>query len=193
MGRLLRLHLGRRSGSLRPVGTIVLAIAISALAEGCGTSPAGASSDQGSPGPTYRHASAGDFMLAVVACLQEKGYRARIDDSGSGILFETPVDPSMASADSRACAEAIDPARLEPPPPLTAEQAEQLYRYVVAQTECMRRLGYPVSEPPPFQVFVDSDAAFDPYVDLRTRGIDFDHADLLRCQSVPERPKFLDQ
>lgn len=57
----------------------------------------------------------------------------------------------------------------------------------------MRQAGYPVSDPPPFQVWVDSDRAFDPFADLRARGIDFDHADLVRCQAVPERPTFLDE
>ncbi len=130
--------------------------------------------------PTAR--SRREVLLAVALCLQGKGCPARVTDEG-GIRIEGDFDPSKLR----------DPARLQPPPPLTADQLRELYRYVVAQTECMRQAGYPVSDPPPFQVWVDSDRAFDPYSDLRARGIDFDHADLLRCQALPERPKFLDE
>lgn len=131
-----------------------------------------------------------EFLVALAACMQDKGYNARVDEGG--LLIEREHDGEAVAPDIRACKGSIDPARLEPPPPLTASQLEAMYRYVVAQTECMRAAGYPVSDPPPLQVYVDSDQAFDPYSDLRLRGIDFSHADLLRCQDVEERPDFLD-
>lgn len=130
-------------------------------------------------------------MLGVVACLQDKGYDTRLDDEG-GMSFDGVMDTQALTADIRACREAVDPARLLPPPPLTASQWEEMYRYLIAQVTCMRDAGYPVSDPPPFQVYVDTDRAFDPYGDLRQRGVDFSHADLLRCQHVDERPDFLD-
>lgn len=170
------------------IGLAVVSLAV--LACGAG-GPEGASPD-GSPRPTYRQSSAREFLLAVAACLQEKGYPARVTEDG-GIGVEGDFDPSKLRAENRACVEAVDPARLLPPPPLTSEQLLAFYRYVVAETDCMRQAGYPVSDPPPFQVWVDSDRAFDPFGDLRARGIDFDHADLVRCEAVPERPTFLDE
>lgn len=159
---------------------------------GCNAGPTADASLETDSRDTYRQ-SRSEFVLAWAACLQEKGYRARVDDQGSGVMIDGATDPAKASADSRACIEAVDPARLQPPPPLTSDQLRELYRYVVAQTECMRQAGYPVSEPPPFQVYVDSDRAFDPYSDLRARGMDFDEGDRLRCQAVEERPRFLDE
>ncbi len=172
--------------------TAVLVLAGLLVAVACDANKGSDGAGQPSPRSTYRQ-SRSEFVLAWAACLQEKGYQARVDDQGSGVMIDGVTDYAKASADSRACVEAVDPARLQPPPPLTADQLRELYRYVVAQTECMRQAGYPVSDPPPFQVWVDSDRAFDPYSDLRARGIDFDHADLLRCQALPERPKFLDE
>ena len=130
-------------------------------------------------------------MLGVVACLQDKGYNTRLDDEG-GMAFDGVADAQALQADIRACQEAMDPARLLPPPPMTAIQFEEMYRYLIAQVACMRDAGYPVSDPPPFQVYVDTDRAFDPYGDLRQRGLDFSHADRLLCQHVDERPDFLD-
>jgi len=178
-------------GRLVPKGAIVLAI-VSFAALACEVvGPSGASL-VGSPRPTYRHASAREFLLAVAACLQDKGYPAQVTADG-GIAVDGNFDPSRLRADNRACIEAVDPARLLPPAPLTRDQLLEFYRYVVAETECMRQAGYAVSDPPPFQVWVDSDRAFDPFGDLRARGIDFDHADFVRRQAVPERPKFLDE
>jgi hypothetical protein len=122
---------------------------------------------------------------------QDNGYNARVQEGG--LLFEGEYDRQTIKADNRVCTESIDPARLQPPPKLTDTMLEAWYRYVVAQTECMRAAGYPVSDPPPLQVFVDSEgAAFDPYGDLRLRGIEFSHADLIRCQDVAEKPDFFD-
>lgn len=170
----------------------MLAVSFAVVACGAGSLPTRSPSPGATPQPTYRQ-SLGEFLLAVTACLQDKGYTVHVDDTGSGVVFDGSTDPAATTADTRACVEAVDPARLQPPPPLTADQLLELYRYVVAQTECMRNAGYPVSDPPPFQVWVDSGQAFDPYIDLRNRGIDFDHADLVRCQAVEERPTFLDR
>jgi hypothetical protein len=166
------------------VTTLALCVVLAA----CTVGP----SQSGSPEPTspYRQ-TLDEFLVAMAACLQEKGYNARVEEGG--LRVGGAYDRETSKADFRACEERIDPARLLPPLPLTRSQLEALYRYVVAQTECMREAGYPVSDPPPLQVFVDSEgSAFDPYGDLRQRGIDFSHEDLLRCQDVEGRPGFLD-
>lgn len=195
MARVRQLPLARCRHVVRPGarrGVLGLAISFAVLACGAGASPGPSASPGSTPQPTYRQ-TLSEFLLAVTACLQDKGYQAHVDDQGGGVVIDGSTDPAATSADTRACVEAVDPARLQPPPPLTADQLLELYRYVVAQAECMRKAGYPVSDPPPFQVWVDSGQAFDPYIDLRNRGVDFDHADLVRCQAVDERPTFLDQ
>ncbi|GIW20363.1 MAG: hypothetical protein KatS3mg065_0659 [Chloroflexota bacterium] len=178
---------------IRKSAIALAAVSFAVLACGAG-GPEGSSPD-GSPRPTYRQSGVGSSSSPWASCLQEKGYPARVDGQACGVHQVDGVtdDPTKLRAESRACVEAVDPARLLPPPPLTSEQLLAFYRYVVAETDCMRQAGYPVSDPPPFQVWVDSDRAFDPFADLRTRGIDFDHADLVRCQAVPERPTFLDE
>jgi hypothetical protein len=169
-----------------PAGALVcLVVALS----GCGST---ASTDPATeaPMPTYRQTQE-EFILGWVACLQDKGYAARATGDG-GVQIDGATDRQRVQADSRACKEAMDPARLLPPPPLTASQLEAMYRYVVAQTECMREAGYPVTDPPPFEVYVDTNRAFDPYGDLRQRGVHFTPEDLYRCQRVDERPDFVD-
>ena len=166
------------------VTTLALCVVLAACT--FGPSPAG------SPEPTspYRQ-TLDEFLVATAACLQEKGYNARVEEGG--IRVEGAYDRDTSKADLRACEERIDPARLQPPPEKTRAQLEAMYRFVVAQTECMREAGYPVSDPPPLQVYVDSEgSAFDPYGDLRLRGIGFSHEDLIRCQGVEERPDFFD-
>jgi hypothetical protein len=146
------------------------------------------------PEPTspYRQ-SLQDFMAALVGCMQEKGYSARLVDQGEGMQIYGATNRLKAKADQEACTLQLDPRRLEPPPPRTRAQWEASYRYLIAQTECMREAGYPVSSPPPLDEYVASHgAAFDPYGDLVQRGIHFSHEDLLRCQHVRERPGFYD-
>jgi hypothetical protein len=176
------------------LGFIVVALGWLVLLSGCVSTPSPATQSPATPGRTpvapYLQTSE-EFWLGVVACLQDKGYDPHLDAEG-GISFDGVMDQKALQADSRACQESMDPARLLPPPPLTASQLQEMYGYLIAQVRCMRDAGYPVSEPPPFQVYVDTNMAFDPYGDLRQRGLNFSHADLLRCQHVPERPDFLD-
>lgn len=153
------------------------------------STPAGTAADRTAV-PPYRQ-TLDEFNLGLLACIRDKGYNALLDSEG-GMSFDGVTDGQALTADLRACQESMDPARLEPPPPLTAAQFEEMYRYLVAQVACMRDAGYPVSDPPPFQVYVDTDRAWDLYGDLRQRGVDFSHEDLIRCQRVDERPDFLD-
>jgi hypothetical protein len=163
------------------------------LLSACASTPSAATPSSAAartPVPPYRQ-TRDEFDLGVVACLQSKGYNAHLTDDG-GIAVDNATDPQAAQADDLACRESLDPARQQPPPPLTASQWQEMYQYLIAQVACMRDAGYQVSDPPPFQVYVDTDRAFDPYGDVRQRGVDFSHADLIRCQHVDERPDFLD-
>jgi hypothetical protein len=154
---------------------------------GCTSGPSSTGPEPTSP---YRQ-TLEEYLITLAACMREQGYNATVDEGG--LLVDGVFDRDRAMADQRACQEQIDPARLQPPPKKTRAQLEAMYRYVVAQTVCMREAGYPVSDPPPLQVYVDSEgAAFDPYGDLRLRGIGFSHEDLIRCQGVEERPDFFD-
>jgi hypothetical protein len=124
--------------------------------------------------------------------MQEKGYAARLTDRGEGLEIRGAPDRLKSKADQEACTLQIDPRRLQPPPPKTRTQLEAMYRYVIAQTECMRQAGYPVSNPPPLDAYIDAGAVHDLYGDLVRRGIDFTHEELLECQHVSERPEFFD-
>lgn len=178
----------------RPSSAIGLALLFLICLSACAPTASSVPTSQGggarTPVPPYRQ-TLEEFNLSVLSCIQDKGYMARLGEEGA-FMIDGVTDAQAVSADLRACKEAIDPARLEPPPPLTATQLEQMYRYLIAQVACMRDAGYPASDPPPFQVYVDTDRAFDPYGDLRQRGVEFSHADLIRCQHVDERPDFLD-
>lgn len=138
-------------------------------------------------------------MLALKACLQAKGYDWEFRQEGSGFsisggsgLDASPEQQERERVDTQACVAKVDPARLIPPQ-LTASQLEEMYRYMLAQTACMRDAGYPVSDPPPLEVYLDTDRAFDPFGDLSERGIPFSQADLERCQMAGDVPGFLQQ
>jgi hypothetical protein len=175
---------------------VAMAACLSLLAAGC-WSISGSSVASPSPGQTFRQ-SVDEFMLSLKECTEAKGYGWRFDRQGDGFsisgqsgLAVSEEQRQREQEDLRACIAAIDPARLEPPPRLTPVQYEQMYRYVLAQTECLRAAGYPVSDPPPLDVYVDSDRAFDPYVDLRDRGVSVSDDDVVRCQSDTNLPDFM--
>lgn len=134
-----------------------------------------------------------EYFLRMEECLQEKGYgvSADVDEFPYSLSFrDNDVPFEQLDTDRRACTESIDPVRLEQRVPLTRGQLEQLFDYVNAQVDCMRQAGYPAADPPPLQVFIDSAGAWEPYSDLRERGIDFSAEDLASCQNIPELPDF---
>lgn len=165
------------------------------LASGCATLPAqGESGDSLQPLPVYRQSRV-EFLLLVKACIEDRGFSVVLRDDGGFDFGELGSRERLeaARAASRECIGEVDPARLEPPPPLTAAQLSAMYAYAVAQTECMRSAGYLVRDPPPKEVFIDTGGQWDPYVDLAQQDLPPLPEDVVRCQNIAEKPPFLDQ
>lgn len=144
--------------------------------------------------PAYQ-LSRDEFLLQMKGCLEDHGFSVTLTEDG-GMSFgelgsRERLDEAVAARN--ACAEALDPERLNPPPPLTEPQLAALYDYVVAENGCLRELGYAVGEPPPEQVFVDTTGAWDPFSYLAEQGTPPTTEDVIRCRAVPDRPSFLDR
>lgn len=138
-------------------------------------------------------------MVAVKGCLHGMGYDWEFQLSEGG--FQVSGGSGLGAGEDQlaresqamnSCMTAVDPARLAPPT-LSEVQLRSLYEYALSQTLCMRDAGYPVADPPPFEVYVDTGGHWEPYDYLVQEGISFAHEDLVRCRAVEERPAFLDQ
>lgn len=167
----------------RPALVTLLVTVLSACATGQEAPP-------GSPSGSSRMEPEA-FMLATKQCVEEKGFEVEVDLSEYSWSFDyEDLERRRQAQDALdACFKAIDPRFFEPLD-LTSDQLREMYVYAVAQNECMRAAGYPVGTPPPEQVFIDSAARWDPYVDMLDRGVTFTPGDVPRCQDVPEKPSF---
>jgi hypothetical protein len=111
---------------------------------------------------------------------------AKFSFSGGGA-----TDAGGASAALHDCIASIDPARLQPPPALTREQLDAWYAFRLRQAECLRSAGYAVPDPPPQQVFDDTDGEWDPFDALLGTGVTPAESDAGRCQHLAGQPEFL--
>lgn len=172
---------------LRPAVAITLTVSLVA----CGT---GSGAESPATGPTSPFKLTGDeFMVAMKACVEGKGFPVDVDVQQRGFSFDLGSDElvEQAKVAMRACTEEVDPARANGPPHLNDQQLAQLYQYVVAQVNCLQEAGYPAEDPPSEQSFIDSGGLWDPYQSLSEQDISTGD-DLIRCQSVEERPAFVD-
>lgn len=136
-----------------------------------------------------------EFLLLVRECIEDHGFEVTLGPDGGFNFAELGSRDRLDEARrlSQTCIEQVDPARIEPPPPLTEAQLAEMYEYAIAQAECMREAGYPVGPPPPVQVYVDTEGAWDPYVDLAERGMPPAVEDVVACQNIEEQPEFLEE
>lgn len=149
------------------------------------------------PGPTplaYRH-TLDEFNILMRACLEDRGFAVTIRADGGMDFGELGSRERLeqARASVKDCTGKIDPARLEEPPPLSRDQLREMYEYVLAQLNCLEAAGYPAGDPPPIDVFIDSDGAWDPYGDLIERGFSPATEDVISCQNVAAKPDFVDR
>ncbi|CAN5536974.1 hypothetical protein BH23CHL10_BH23CHL10_13700 [soil metagenome] len=174
-----------------PARALILILAVLA---GCSSGQDGQDESPSGSWPEYRQPRAA-FLQLVRACIEEHGFDVVLgEDEGFNFPnLRSEEQQREAREVSRACVAEVDPARLEPVPPLTAQQLGEMYRYALAQAECMRAAGYPVGEAPPERVFIDTDGAWDPYIDLVEQGNAPHPEDVVRCQSVDAKPEFLDR
>lgn len=184
-----------------PQALVHLAVAvILTMASGCAAqSPSASAPDPIGPGASRDpdspyETTIEEFFLQTKTCVEEQGFPVTIDIEERSFSFDLGTDARARQAREalRECQQEIDPRRLEPPAPLTDEQFASWYDYVLSQTACLRDAGYPVGDPPPEQVFIDSEAEWDPYEELALRGAPPSQEDLERCRAVEERPAFLD-
>lgn len=150
------------------------------------------------PSPTGRPdfgQSRDEFLLLVRECIEDHGFAVTLGPDGGFNFAELSSREQLDEARgvSRACVEEVDPARLDPLPPLSGAQLIEMHDYALAQAECLREAGYPVGPAPPLQVYVDTEGAWDPYVDLAERGMPPDAEDVVACQDIEEQPKFLEE
>lgn len=110
----------------------------------------------------------------------------RIDVEGSG----EDMDAVRTVHDE--CARQLDPQRLLPPPPLTEDEWQQRYHYLLAQIDCLSARGHQVPVAPDFASWRESNGAWDPYDALEQLGLPASNLEEWTCRNVKERPSVLD-
>lgn len=135
-----------------------------------------------------------EFLLQARACVEARGYSMTLDLAEAKFSFVggSDADFRAASAALHDCVASIDPARLRPPPALTAEQLEAWYIYRLKQAKCLESAGYAVPEAPPQQVFEDTAGEWDPFDALLHTGVTPAQSDVSHCQHLAGQPEFLD-
>lgn len=163
------------------------------LASCGGQPPAGTAAPSTALGSPY-DSTREEFFLRVKACVVERGFPVEIDTVNWGFMGDYGTDERAqeASAAIRECVRAIDPKRLEPPPPPSDEQLSAWYVYQVARASCLQGLGYDVGSIPPEQVFIDTVGGWDPVQALIASGTPARNEDAARCNEAGDRPTFLD-
>ena len=158
-------------------------------------SPAGDAPKPGhtlDPDSPYK-TTAEEYALQLKACLVDKGFSVEIDPYDQHLTFKLGNEASQNDLQPAvtACRAGLDPSRNEPPPPLSEDQLRALYRFRVAQGQCMTDAGYPTGAAPPEQVFVDAGGQWDPRMGP-TEPLDIPQSVTRACEQIPGRPYFLD-
>lgn len=133
-----------------------------------------------------------EFALQLKACLADQGFKVEIDPYDFHLSGNVGSEDRVKalSAAVPACRISIDPSRNDPPPPLTEDQLHALYRYNVAQADCLLAAGFPASSTPPEQVFVDGGGQWDARMGLE--DADIPQTVIRACEQLEGRPSFLD-
>jgi hypothetical protein len=149
------------NAALRFSGRFVAVLGVALAMVGCtATAP-------GTPEPPAQ--PSGDFGTNMVACLMAKGWDVRTTGDGG---FAPPAAIPAAQyerwlAEVDACRERFGYNDVT----VTPAMASSFYDKLVASAECLRGLGYGVSQPPSRQAFVEQFAhgeipGWAPYVEL---------------------------
>jgi hypothetical protein len=92
----------------------------------------------------------------MVQCMADKGWEVQLDNDGGWSTTVGVPDEQLEQFDAD-----VDDCRAtfgldQPPPPLTQQEAEELYDLLTgAVADCVRNLGYTVPEPPSRQAYVE--------------------------------------
>jgi hypothetical protein len=105
------------------------------------------------PAALAEPASAGDYGTNMVRCLSAKGWDVQRTADG-GFDAKIPVaQTSRYNADREACKARFG---YNDELSVTPEMAGHFYDRLVAAAECLRRLGYDISDPPSRQSYVET-------------------------------------
>jgi hypothetical protein len=100
----------------------------------------------------------------LVRCVNDQGFAVTLDpDGGIGYASVPAEQNQLADAVYYACKAGL---RLESPGPMSVEQLEEAYAYMVALAGCLEDQGYSVSDPPSLDAYIDSQGYWNPYSDL---------------------------
>lgn len=113
-----------------------------------------------------------EYMQALVECLSEQGWEARVETdpvTGLTVAADTPEvsDHDRFVADSEECVASLP----QQPEPSTDAELRQMYDNLVARYECIRDEGYEPAAPPSFDSWLetfraDQEAPWDPFAGL---------------------------
>lgn len=127
-----------------------------------------------------------EYLPRLAECLRDAGYDAEMMDDGSLRYDYGSQDRRGAFMQARdACDRAIGTPAL--PEPLSEAEIRARYAYLVDMRDCLMRLGYAISTPPPLDAFVETwdTGPWSPYNDVPGNVLGEIEQ---RCPQVPDEP-----
>jgi hypothetical protein len=108
-----------------------------------------------------------EYIPLLAACLREHGWPAEIRADGGLSVDSLADDQRQAFMAARGECEA-EIGSLPPAPPLDEEQIRQRYEFLLGARQCLIDLGYPISDPPTVETFIETYATgpWSPFNDL---------------------------
>jgi len=123
-----------------------------------------------------------EMARLLVECVNDQGFAVTLDpDGGIGYASVPAEQNQLAFSVDLACEAGL---HLPPPQPLSPEQLEKMYAYMVALAGCVEDQGYSVGDPPSLDTFIDSQGYWNPYFDLPDSALM--NLDLIRA--CPQNP-----
>lgn len=106
-----------------------------------------------------------DYLMAVAACLEGRGYTTSVDVAEGSISWDRPPGDEAKSEEAfDACeSELSESGVIEPPADLDKRLTES-YEFLKGTFACMKDHGYRTPQgPPPLDVYIDTQGAWHPY------------------------------
>lgn len=136
-----------------------------------GGADAGADRTSGSSKLSALREESQKYGSLMVGCLKTKGFDAEAMSDG-GVHAQVPAEQQDAYSTALDECEQELGYNSNPPPP-DDDVLAALYKTLVSVSECLKKAGYDVSEPPSEKSFIDSaGGSWSPYTDLDKSGQD---------------------
>lgn len=138
---------------------------MAALPLACG---GGGSAAEESASTSVAERSSEEVDAAMVRCLQDAGYSARLSDApDGGVEWESADEDAQAEVTYQACIDSlVDDGVLAPPEVLSDAELEDLYDHEVDLVACLEDEGYAMPSPPSREAFVESRGEWRAYLVL---------------------------